>query len=482
LSLVYTPAYKPRAKQEEALKKLWSKEAFGLLMSMRTGKSKVILDDFGQLELLDKVDDLCIIGPAGALPPWLSEIDRHASYDLKQRVRAHLWRSGGGVHHNRALTALMEHPGPRVLLMNIEALSSVKRARETLLEFLRQRRTMVAIDEATVIKSPSAARTKFVLQAVAPLADYRRILSGLLTPKSPLDAYAPFAFLDWRIIGQRSYYAFRNRYATMRTEFYGGRSIQIVDGYRNIEELQSRIAPYSYRCTLEDCYDVPEKIYMLREVELTPEQKRIYDDLKAFATAQLDATSHVTATVVIAQIVRLHQVLCGHTMDEQGHYHEIPENRTAALIELLSETDEKACIWVSYDADIHRVARALRKEFGENSVARFWGGNRNVREEEEARWKSDPGCRFMVATPAAGGRGREWSAANLVIYYSNGYNLEWRSQSEDRPQAVGKSQHVTYIDLIVPKTVDEKILRSLRQKINLATAITGENWRKWVLD
>jgi SNF2 family DNA or RNA helicase len=251
------------------------------------------------------------------------------------------------------------------------------------------------------------------------------------------------------------------------------------------------MAPHSYRKRLEECYDMPPKIYQKREVPLTDEQRRIYRELKEFATVQLSSEVHVTATMVMTQVLRLHQVLCGHVRDEQGNVHEISQNRTRELLDLLGEFDGKAVIWCSYDEDIRRVSEAIRKEYTEGGflsddwshgpVARFWGGNLRTREEEERRFKTDPTCRFMVATAAAGGRGRTWDAASLVVYYSNTPNLEHREQSEERPQNVGKMNSTLYVDLVSPETVDEKYLHALRAKIDMAAAVNGDSWRDWVV-
>ena len=144
-------------------------------------------------------------------------------------------------------------------------------------------------------------------------------------------------------------------------------------------------------------------------------------------------------------------------------------------------------MWCSYDADIQKVAKALEKKYGAGrpneftAVARFWGGNRNSREDEEKKFLNDPRCRFMVATAAAGGRGRTWTVADLVVYYSNTDDLEHRSQSEERPQGVGKTKSVLYADLRVPGTVDDRIVANLRKKINMAASINGDNWREWLV-
>jgi hypothetical protein len=114
-------------------------------------------------------------------------------------------------------------------------------------------------------------------------------------------------------------------------------------------------------------------------------------------------------------------------------------------------------------------------------VARFWGGNVDTREEEEAWFKTKPECRFMVATQSAGGRGRTWDVADLVIYHASRNDLEHRDQSEYRALNVGKERGVDYIDLVVPNTVDMKIIEALRAKIDLSQVITGDSWREWII-
>ena len=88
--------------------------------------------------------------------------------------------------------------------------------------------------------------------------------------------------------------------------------------------------------------------------------------------------------------------------------------------------------------------------------------------------------RFLVGHPKTGGYGLTLTAANTVIYYSNSYDLELRLQSEDRAHRIGQENKVTYIDLISPKTIDERIVNALRGKIKIADTILGEDVRDWL--
>jgi SNF2 family DNA or RNA helicase len=461
---------KPREKQAEALSLISGKKAFALFMEMRTGKTKVIIDDW---QRRPDCPDLLVIAPASVYRVWGQALHD----DAVEMPLVYTW-----VSSERAdVTPFLKHKGCRVLLMNVETLSSVEDAQNLCVDFMEQRRkVMLVIDESTIIKSHSAKRTQFITLSLAPRAAYRRILSGLPTPRSPFDLYAQMYFLDPAILNYPNYFVFRKRYAILKKIPVGNRSVEIVVGYRNTEELQRKIAPHSFRVLLSECTDLPTSTYMVREVKLTDEQKRVYKDLKKHATAELESSDHVTAGMVIVQILRMHQVLMGRAVDENDVTHDLGEHRIATLLELLNETSEKAVIFCSYVADVQKITASIIKEFGEGSAARFWGGY-ETREVEEARFKTDANCRFMVATAAAGGLGRTWDCASMEVFYSSTNNLEHRMQAESRTLAVGKTQSMLYVDLIVPGTVEEEILNALRNKIDMATAITGDNYREWLV-
>lgn len=528
----------PWTKQGEALEKMAGKKNFALLMAMRTGKSYVLITDFGRLELAGEVDDLLVVAPAGVYETWRTQLEDHASLDLSRRLLTYIWRPGATslVAKKRIRTFVDYRDGPRALIIDVEAFSSVKAARDLCLEFARQRRCLGAVDESTTIKNHESNRGEFVIDKLSPLLSHRRILCGLPTPRNPLDLFGQFAFLDRSILGFANYKSFEARYAKVERvcmlpdrelryklkRLLGGQerwkveglgtvsmndlprqallaeierrnkdapprlrtyvqTIPVLKGFQNEEELQKKIAPHSYRCLLTDCYDVPPKLYSFRDVEMTPEQRRVYKELKEMACAELDSQSHVTALHVITKILRLHQVLCGHVRDdEEKIIKEIPENRTSAVIDILDEYDGKSIVWCSYDYNVQKIAKAIEKKFN-RPVARFWGGNRNTREAEERMFKQDRECRDIVATPSAGGKGRTWTEANLLVYLSNTNNLEHRSQSEERGDGNMKMDRIACVDLRVKGTVDEKIIWALRGKIDMAAKITGDSWREWLV-
>jgi len=338
----------------------------------------------------------------------------------------------------------------------------------------------MAIDESTTIKNPDAKRTKNIV-SLGKHARYRRILTGSPVTKSPLDLYKQCEFLDEYLLDYSSYYAFRTRYAVMRTANFGGRSVQLVTGYKNLAELSSKLELFSYRCLKEDCLDLPPYTFTKRIIQLTPEQKKIYNTMKEIALAQHEGKLMTTATAMV-QLMRLHQITCGHFTADDGTVKEIKNERLDALMECLQEVEGKAVIWAHYRHDIKSIINAVDKEFGPNSYVTYYGDTPNEDRQNNIKKMQDPNSpvRFLIGTPQTGGYGITLTEANVMIYYSNGYDLEKRTQSEARINRAGQKRKMTYIDIIAESTVDEKIVKALRKKMDIASKITGDELKEWI--
>jgi SNF2 family DNA or RNA helicase len=362
--------------------------------------------------------------------------------------------------------------------MNVEALSTDKGVKFAS-KFLNSHKVLMAIDESTTIKTPTAKRTKNIVD-LGKTAKYRRIMTGSPVTKNPLDLFTQCEFLDTWLLNFTSYYAFRNRYAEMKTLHMHGRQIQVVNGFKNLGELSDKLKPFSYRVLKEDCLDLPDKIYMKRQIKLTKEQQKVYDQMKKEALAFFNG-KRVTTVSALTQLMRLHQITCGHFTSDDGSTQVIKNNRINELMDVLDEIEGKAIIWAHYQHDIANIIKEVEKVHGPGSIVDYYGLTpQEERQPNIKKFQEDPRCRFMVGTPSTGGYGITLTAANTVIYYSNGYDLEKRLQSEDRAHRIGQKKSVTYVDLICEETVDEKIVKALRKKINIASEVLGEELKSWI--
>ena len=469
---------KPYAHQLTALEKSWNKESYAYFMEMGTGKTKVLIDNMSMLYDKGKIDGALIIAPKGVIGTWYNqEIPTHLPDHIE--TKAVMWQANITKKQKESLDELLKSDSKlHILIMNVEALSTSK-GTDFAASFLRTHNTIMSVDESTTIKNAAAKRTKNIL-SLSKLAKYRRIMTGSPITKNPLDLYSQCEFLSPWLLDFASFYAFRNRYAEMKTIHAKGRSIQVVNFFKNIGELSDKLKGFSYRVLKEDCLDLPDKIYVKRSVALTEEQSKLYQQMKTMALAILNGKQTTTVTV-LTQLMRLHQITCGHFTADDGSTQNIKSNRISELMNVLEEVEGKAIIWANYQKDMFEIKKAIEKEYGEGSVVDYYGLTpQEDRQPNIKRFQENPDCRFFVGTPQTGGYGITLTQANTVVYYSNGYDLEKRLQSEDRAHRIGQKKSVTYVDLISEKTVDEKIVKALRKKINIASEVMGEELRDWI--
>ena len=469
---------KPYKHQLTALEKSWNKETYAYFMEMGTGKTKVLIDNMSMLYDKGKIDGALIIAPKGVVKTWYEqELPTHLVNHIENVTV--LWQSNITKNQQEKLESLFEiETALHILIMNVEALSTDKGVKFAQ-KFLDSHKTLMAIDESTTIKTPTAKRTKNII-SLGKHAKYRRIMTGSPVTKNPLDLYTQCEFLDPYLLDFSSYYAFRNRYAEMTTMNVRGRSIQVVKEFRHLGELSESLQSFSYRVLKEDCLDLPPKNWIKRHITLTKEQEKVYKQMKKHALAMLNGKVTSTMTV-LTQLMRLHQITCGHFTADDGSVQNINNNRIKELMDILEETEGKAIIWANYQKDITQIVESIEKEYGPGSVVSYYGLTpQEERQDNIRQFQHDPKCRFMVGTPSTGGYGITLTSANTVIYYSNGYDLEKRLQSEDRAHRIGQKKTVTYIDLICEDTIDEKIVKALRDKINIASEVLGEELKAWI--
>jgi len=457
----------------------WDKKVFAYFMEMGTGKSKVLIDNIAMLYDKGRINGALIIAPKGVYKTWTDEqIPDHMPEHIEKEVV--LWESTAGKKKEEELQKLYKSSDDlHILVMNVEALST-KKGKIFAAKFLSCHESMMAIDESTTIKNPTAIRTKTILD-LGKDVKYKRILTGSPVTKSPLDLFTQCYFLDPWLLEQQSYYSFKTRYAITRQINVSGRMIHIVSGYRNLGELSNQLKPFSFRCLKDDCLDLPAKTYMKRIIQLTSEQQKIYDQMKKMALAELNGKLTTTANV-ITQMMRLQQITSGHFKSDDGKVQVIKNNRLSELLDVLSEMEGKAVIWAHWRHDIQTIVDAVKKEYGDNSVVTYYGDTSTDDRQKAIKSIQNPDSpvRFVVGTPQTGGYGITLTGASTMIYYSNGYDLEKRTQSEARIDRIGQTRNMTYIDIIAEKTIDEKIVLALRKKINIASQVMGEELKDWI--
>jgi SNF2 family DNA or RNA helicase len=471
---------KPFVHQAAYLQRFWQYPTSALFAEMGTGKSFMLINNAAMLYDKGKINAMLIVAPKGVYRNWYrSEIPKHMPEHISYKMAC--WNPTPRKAEKMEMDAMFNAVDDmRILIMNIEAFSTEK-GQQFAKVFLRVTDAFMAIDESTTIKTPTAKRTKAIVK-IGKDARYRRIATGSPVTKSPLDLYSQCDFLGEDCLNYSSYYAFQARYAVLVERKMATHTFKQVVGYRHLDELKDKLDRFAFRVTKDECLDLPDKIYLRRDVELTAEQKKAYDQMKLMALSVLDE-GLVSTNNALTQLMRLHQIVCGYVKLDDGQELDLPNNRLSELMDLLAESDGKVIIWANYRKNIQDIKLAIQKEYGMTSVATYYGDTAAEDRQDIVDKFSDPKSelRFFVGNPTTGGYGLTLVSSHTVVYFSNSFDLEKRLQSEDRAHRIGQTEKVTYIDLIATNTVDEHIVKALRNKINIASAVLGEDIKGWLI-
>ncbi len=475
----------PREHQRRALLMSWDKPAFALLMEQRTGKTKVIIDNCAYLYKLGRLHTLIIITLNGVHRNW---IDNEIPEDLPDwcpREAFFMRPAHTQIQQRQFEKTLKLKDGLRIFSFNVEALSRDGKARDLLEQALGDgKKVMVAVDESSdCIKTYDAKRTKYTLK-FAGKAEYRRILTGTQTPEGrPDELFPQYLFLDENILGFDTITPFRQRYCNIVTIDVGnGREVATIKpGCKNVEELRSKIEGVSFRVRRSDCMDLPPKVYKRWPVELSKEQRRLYNELRDEFTTELQGKT-LSAAMAMTRALRLQQILCGwFPMDEpelmDGEMWskvrpiESSGPRIEALQDILRTHEDKCIIWARFRPDLQAIQNLL----GPRAVSYHGGINADQKAKNYRAFQNDPSIQYFVANQSSAGRGLTLTKATMEVYYSNSFRLVDRLQSEDRPEGDERKKDSTLvIDIEASGTMDSKVIRALRNKKDMADLINGD--------
>ena len=455
-------------------------ENFALLMEMGTGKTKVLIDNAAYLYQQDKIDCLVVLAPNGVHRNWIEiEIPVHMP-DWCDVSMDYYSAKHGKKRMQHLYSKLSKKNKLCVIAMNIEGFSSQK-AKDLLQLVVKEKRCMIALDESTMIKSPGAKRTKYLVKACKD-GLYRRIANGAPITKGIEDLYSQFGFLSNKIIGYDTFTSFKSMFCKelmvkIDKSDPNSRKIPMNIGYKNVQLLIDKIDPYSFRVTKKDCLDLPDKVYKLWPVQLSEQQRKAYEELKEEYITQIEDT-HIEEEVALVRLLRLQQIICGWYPGEDGKLVPIPgiNSRMEALDQACKEVEEnksKAIIWARFKDDIYQIEKLLKGK----SVSYHGDVSNDDRVKNVEKFKNDDKIKFMIAMLSSNSgalRGHTWTAANTTIYYSNIYDLDPRQQSEDRMHRIGMGDKALYIDLMALGTTDRKIINALKQKKSIADLVTKD--------
>lgn len=361
---------------------------------------------------------------------------------------------------------LLETPEARVFITNYETLEN-----ESVFEKLKSIEwgALVA-DESHKIKNPKALRTRRAC-ALSLFAKRRYILSGTPLLRGSVDIFSQYAFLDHGKTFGTNFFTFRNRFFEDQNRYLRAMNPNVqwanwVPIKRKEEELKSLIATHSMSVQKSECLDLPPLIRQTIQVEMTKEQEEVYremeEDMITFVKGGV-----VSSNLAITKALRLQQIVSGFVTKDDGSnvvFEDTP--RDQALHELLEELTQssKVIVWACWVQNQEGIRKFLSRK-RKFKFAEILGTTKD-REEQMRKFREDDDVRVLIGSQGAGGIGVNLVEASYAIYYSRNFSLEHDIQSEARNYRGGSEMHdkITRIDLVTPKTIDEKVLKALSEK------------------
>lgn len=476
-------------------------EGYGLFMEQGTGKTAVVIGrvDREAVELKSRESRLyrtIIVAPKNVRANWKNEFGRFST----QKGHVTVLRGGKLERTKLLLEALVPRTSDEQYTVIVCSYETLVNTWELIgsIEW-----DLAVLDESHYIKGWTYAKRPKQVLRLRDVSRQRMCLTGTPVCNTVADLYPQLEFLGRGYSGFKSFDAFRKFYGMYQTK--GPRGVRRLIDVQNLPFMRERLARNSFIVRKEEALpDLPTKMYDMLEVEMTAEQRRVYETVRdqlfveideAMERAELEGRT-INPQNILVKLLRLAQITSGFMVfdpivDDWGEtlapqrIERFEENpKLDALMGLIERTepDEKAIVWATFINDIDAITEAVRAA-GLDSV-QFYGATSDVdRAEAERRYNHDPDCRVFIGNPGAGGTGlnligyppgegdKYVTNTTHVVYYSQDWSHPKRSQSEDRAHRRGTRVPVQITDLCVPDTIDEEIRARVTNKRAMALEV-----------
>ena len=399
---------------------------------------------------------MLIVAPLSILGVWEEEFQKFAAFPYALAVL-----TGPG---SRKLDILRHMTGAvlQVVVVNYESAWRMEK------DLAAWRPDLIIADEGHKIKTHNIAASK-AMHRLGAKAGYRLLLTGTVITNKAIDVFSQFKFVNPAIFGQ-SFYAFRSRYFDMVG--YGNHTPVLKKSME--AELTEKLHSISFRATKAECLDLPETTDVIRQVELEPAALRVYRGLVKESYAEL-SSGEVTAPNILTRLLRLSQLTGGFIgNDETAAVEQISAAKLSALEDILdgaAAEGKKLVIIARFIPEIRAICGLLKKR---GLRYCYITGEVKNREEQVSAFQNDPAVMAFVGQIATAGLGITLTAASTMVFYSLDYSMSNFEQTKARIHRVGQRMPCTYLYLVARGTVDEKVLKALKDKADLARTFVDD--------
>lgn len=488
-----------------------STRARAMFWSMRTGKTKAVIDKACFQFSKGNIRGLIVMAPNGVHVNWtLNETPKWTWPELGPPA-ALAWEmpKRGDPKFAAAFEALCNYKGFKVFSLNMESVRFTDTIR-AIRQFIDScgGEFMLVLSEAHHFGKAGAKRTR-TARRLAKAAKFVTLESGTPILNSPLRAYAMFKVLledglvpeseiakgkarKARGLDAYLYEDFVQYFSEIVVEKQKARSVRRraykkIKDYRRLDELRTLMAPHASVVLRSDVKDMPplldvERTIIMSDLQRTAYMEMVSKHLLEINTAEKNGES-IKAMDAGARMIKLQQIINGYIKDtETGKIIDIDPHAPIyeALVEQVSGTlPGKTIVWCRFREDIARcVQRLKRSGFG---VLEFHGGIPNSKREPIRKaFIDNPKYSVLVGQPAAGGEGRDFSAADTIVFFSSTPNAIHVEQAKERGTKKG-GHTVTIVRFRTRGTVDDRNWELADGKVRLADTVSGQGLKALLL-
>jgi SNF2 family DNA or RNA helicase len=441
---------------------------YALLMEMGCGKSLTAIGIAGRLYLDGNICRVLVVAPLSIVGVWHEEFAKFANFDYNLSVLDGSGAQKAETLRNLGWYKIRDRDSPPPLAVAVINYESAWRLEK---EIAAWKPDLIICDEGHKIKTHNISASK-ALHRLGAQANYRLLLTGTVITNKALDVFSQYKFLNPSIFGS-SFYSFRNRYFDMVG--YGNHTPVLKKATE--PELTRKLHSIAFRATKAECLDLPPVTDIVRTVDLEPAAAKVYRDLVKESYAEL-GDKEITAANILTRLLRLSQLTGGFIGDDDGG---TPQNISRAklgalsdIIEEAQQEDKKLVIIARFVPEIKAICALLEK--GKVGYSLIMGGIKE-REKQVRRFQQDADCTVFVGQVQTAALGITLTAASDLVFYSTDYSMSNYEQARARIHRAGQKKPCTYYHLIAKGTVDEKVMKALRTKADLARTLV-DDYRK----
>lgn len=384
-----------------------------------------------------------------------------------------------------------------ILAMSAGAISSFCTERGNTIKMLRSIRTyapdLIVVDESHIIKSATANISKAMYQ-IGQLADHRIILTGTVNPHSPLDVYGQWRFLaPWTFSDQADKKFVRKPlkmteeqkksirpwpFGRMKARYATQGFFNEINGFRNLEDLNARVAQRSHVVLKADALDLPPTTDIDIHVTLNAKERKAYNEMRDDLAAELADGSLLEAPNALAKMMKLRQIASGFVKDtDTDEVHVIGDSIQRAVSEVVNVQlagEKRVVVFAYFRRECEALAQALSK--GGQKVEIITGAT-SSKERLAIRKRfgdvsRNPERTILVAQARTMSISvNELVSAQHAVYASMSERRDDWVQSRGRLDRQGQTKPVTFWNCFVPGSVGEVMMNNHKQRGNLEKAM-----------